>query len=205
MLEQTNAQPAALMPQMQLYEIAHGHFFSRALALAAKLKIADLLSDGSKTGAELARAVDAHPPSLIRLMRLLVSVGVFAEHEDCRFGLTPLSDLLRSDVPGSIRALVLLFSGVEIQDAWKELEYCVRTGEPPFRRVAPDDDAFSFMARNPEQAAVFDEAMAAFAPMTSAAIAASYDFVRFGKIVDVGGGNGALMIGILNANPRLHG
>jgi hypothetical protein len=205
MPENSNAQPAAIPPQMLLYQIGIGHFFSRALALAAKFKIADLLSDGPKTGAELARALDAHAPSLGRVMRLLVSVGVFVELEDHRFGLNPLSDLLRSGVPGSMRAFVLLFAGVTIQDSWKDLDYCVRTGEPAFRRIAPDDDAFSFMARNPEQAAVFDDAMAAFAPMTAAALAASYDFGRFGKIVDVGGGNGALMIGILSANPDLQG
>ncbi len=205
MPEQTNVSSAAIPPQMMLYQIGIGHFFSRALALAAKLKIADQLSGAPKSGAEIARAIDVHAPSLVRVMRLLVSLGVFVEWEDGRFGLTPLSELLRSDIPGSMRSFVLLFAGVAIQDGWKELEYCLRTGNPAFRRLYPDDDAFSFMARNPEQAAVFDEAMAAFAPMTSAALAASYDFSRFGKIVDVGGGNGALMIGILNANPKLQG
>jgi 16S rRNA G1207 methylase RsmC len=38
-----------------------------------------------------------------------------------------------------------------------------------------------------------------------AVIAASYDFSAFGKLVDVGGGNGPLLIGILKANPNLHG
>jgi hypothetical protein len=202
---QTNAASAAIPPQMMLYQIGIGHFFSRALALAAKLGIADQLSNGPKTAAELARAADVHAPSLVRVMRLLVSVGVFTEHSEHRFGLTPLSELLRNDIPGSMRSFVLLFAGVTIQDSWKELEYCVRTGNPAFRRFYPDDDAFSFMARNPEQAAVFDEAMAAFAPMTAAALAASYDFGRFGKIVDVGGGNGALLIGVLKANPSLCG
>jgi SAM-dependent methyltransferase len=205
MPEQSNSDTAALAPQMLLYQIGIGHFFSRALALAAKLRIADEVSGGPKTGAEIAHALDMHAPSLVRVMRLLVSVGVFTERDDCRFALNPLSELLRSDIPGSMRSFVLLFAGVTIQDSWKELEYCVHTGDPAFRRFYPDDDAFSFMARNPEQAAVFDEAMAAFAPMTSAALAASYDFGSFGKIVDVGGGNGALMIGLLNANPKLHG
>ncbi len=205
MPENTNAQLAAIPPQMLVYQISIGHFFSRALALAAKLRIADLLRDGPKTGAELGRRIDVHAPSLVRVMRLLVSVGVFAEREDGSFSLNPLSELLRTDMPGSMRSFVLLFAGVVTQDAWKELEYCVRTGEPAFHRLWPDDDAFSFIARNPEQAAVFDDAMAAFAPMTSAALAASYDFGRFGKLVDVGGGNGALMIGILKANPNLRG
>ena len=85
------------------------------------------------------------------------------------------------------------------------LEYCVQTGEPAFRRTAPDADAFASIAQNPGQAAIFDEAMATFAPMTSAAVAAAYDFSTFGKVADIGGGNGALLIGILNANPGVRG
>ena len=138
-------------------------------------------------------------------MRLLASVGVFNEHEDGNFALTPLGDLLRADVPGSMRASVLLFAGVVIQDGWKELEYCVRTGHPAFRRTSPDADAFTAMAQDPEAAAIFDQAMATFAPQTAAAVAAAYDFSSFAKLADVGGGNGALLIGILNANPRLRG
>jgi SAM-dependent methyltransferase len=99
--------------------------------------------------------------------------------------------------------MVLLFAGIGIQDSWKELEYCVRTGQPAFRKHSPDGDAFSNF--DAEQAAIFDAAMATFAPQTAAAIAAAYDFSQFGTVVDVGGGNGALLIGILGANPRLRG
>jgi len=100
---------------------------------------------------------------------------------------------------------VMLFAGEKIQDAWKELEYCVRTGEPAFRKESPDADPFSLMAQDPESTKLFDEAMATFAPMVSAAVAAAYDFSVFGAVVDVGGGNGALLIGILKANPNLRG
>ena len=61
------------------------------------------------------------------------------------------------------------------------------------------------MARDPEAAAIFDKAMATFAPMTAAAVAAAYDFSHFGTVADVGGGNGALLAGILGANPGLRG
>jgi hypothetical protein len=66
-------------------------------------------------------------------------------------------------------------------------------------------DAFTMIAANPEQAKVFDEAMATFAPITAAAIAASYDFSPCRKLVDVGGGDGSLLIGILKAYPNLEG
>lgn len=192
-------------PPLALYQMAVGHYFSRAIYLAAKLGIADLLKDGPRDCRELAEATGTHAPSLNRVMRLLVSAGVFAEQENGKFALAPLGEFMRAGVPGSMRASVLLFAGVGIQDAWKELEYCVRTGEPAFRKEAPDADAFTQMAKNPEMAAVFDEAMATFAPITSAAVAAAYDFSAFGTVVDVGGGNGALLIGILKANPNLRG
>ena len=192
-------------PPLALYQMAVGHYFSRAIYLAAKLGIADLLKDGPRDYRDLGKATDTHAPSLKRVMRLLVSAGVFAEQEDGKFALAPLGEFLRVGVPGSMRASVMLFAGVGIQDSWKELEYCVRTGEPAFRKESPDADAFSQMAKDPEAVAIFDEAMATFAPMTSAAVAAAYDFSAFGTVVDVGGGNGALLIGILKANPNLRG
>jgi hypothetical protein len=104
-----------------------------------------------------------------------------------------------------MRASVMLFTGPIVFDAWKELEYCVRTGEPAFRKNSPDLDPFAAFARDPEAAARFDAAMAAMAPITAAAVAAAYDFSAFRSVVDVGGGNGAILIGILNANPQLRG
>lgn len=189
---------------MLLYQMSIGHYLSRALALAAKLKLADLLKDGPKNYAEVASATGTHAPSLRRVMRLLASAGIFVEQENGDFALGPIGDYLRSDVPGSMRASVMLFAGVGIQDAWKELEYCVQTGEPAFRRTNPDADPFTLMAEGPN-AKIFDEAMATFAPQTSAAIAGAYDFSGFQSLVDIGGGNGALLIGILKANPTLRG
>ncbi len=195
--------PPALPPGIVLYQLAVGHYVSRALHLAAKLGLADLLAGGPRDAAALASATDTHATSLRRVLRLLASVGVFDEQADGRFALTPLGEALRSDVPFSSRASVMLFAGVGIQDSWKELEYCVRTGEPAFRKHSPEGDAFSHM--DTEQTRVFDEAMATFAPATAAAIAAAYDFTGVGTLVDVGGGNGALLSGILSAHPRLRG
>src|SRR6516225_9691411 len=204
-MEAQNTQPSEEPPGLALYRISIGHYSSRALALAAKLGIADLLNDGPRHYEELAKATATHGPSLNRVMRLLASIGIFEERDDSNFALTSLGDLLRTGVPGSMRSMVLLFAGAGVQDAWKELEYCVRTGEPWFSRMSPDADAFTTIAANPEQAKVFDEAMATFAPMTAAAIAESYDFSLFRKLVDVGGGDGSILIGILTAYPNLDG
>ncbi|MGH3691350.1 MAG: methyltransferase family protein [Microbacterium sp.] len=117
-----------LPPQLALYRLAIGHYVSRALALAAKLGIADQLGGGPRGADDLAAATETDAGALRRVMRLLVSVGVFDENEEGKFALTPLSDSLRRDRPQTARDMVLLFAGVGIQDSWKELEYCVRTG-----------------------------------------------------------------------------
>jgi hypothetical protein len=196
---------SALPPGLALYYLGIGHYFSRAMYVAAKLGIADLLKDGPRDPAELAAATHAHAPSLKRVIRLLASVGIFEELDGGKFGLTPVGELLRADVPGSMRAAVMLFTGVGIQEGWKELEYCVRTGEPAFRKSSPDADPFTHLAKDPEAAAIFDKAMATFAPQTAAAVAAAYDFSVFGTLADVGGGNGSLLRGILQLNPNLRG
>jgi hypothetical protein len=204
-METQNLHSPAEPPGLALYRIGIGHYFSRALALAAKLGVADLLRDGPRHYEDLAKATGTNALAFNRVLRLLASVGVFEERDGGTFALTSLGDLLRTGVPGSMRSSVQLFAGVGIQDSWKELEYCVQTGEPAFRKNSPDATAFTAIAQNPEMAKVFDEAMAAFAPMTAAAIAATYDFSPFAKLVDIGGGNGSLLIGILHANPKLQG
>ncbi len=154
---------------------------------------------------DLAAAADCHAPSLNRVLRLLASAGVFEEQAGGRFALTHLGDLLRTDMPGSMHAMVSLFAGIGVQDSWRELEYCVRTGNPAFRKDNPDASPFDMIERDPEMAEVFDKAMATFAPQMAAAVADAYDFSRFKTVADIGGGNGALMIGVLKANPGLKG
>jgi hypothetical protein len=108
---------APLPPGSILYQLSIGHYVSRALHLAAKLRIADLLAAGPRPATTLAAQAGADAAALRRVLRLLVSVGVFAEADDGAFALTGLGDALRSDAPGSARALVLLFAGVGIQDS----------------------------------------------------------------------------------------
>src|SRR5262249_51853115 len=107
--------------------------------LVAKLRIADLLSDGPRPAKDLAEATGTHAPSLQRVLRLLASVGVFDETETGAFGLTTLGGCLREGVAGSARAMVMLFAGGRTQSAWSDLEYCVRTGDPAFRKRGLDD------------------------------------------------------------------
>jgi len=90
-----------------------GFWTSRAVYIAAKLGIADLLQSGPKTVAELAQATSTHAPSLYRIMRALTSAGVFKKENDDRFALTPLSETLVTSVPGSVRPFIISELGQE--------------------------------------------------------------------------------------------
>ena len=191
-------------PPVALYLMATGYYVSQAIYVAAKLGIADALKNGPKTCDELAQISGTHAPSLYRLLRVLASVGVFAELEHDRFGLTPIGACLRSGEPDSLRAMVLMFAGERLQRAWGGLLHSVRTGETAFDHVF-GAGLFPYLAQNPEAAVVFDEAMASLTMQLSAAVAAAYDFSQFGTLVDVGGGHGALITAILRASPTLRG
>jgi hypothetical protein len=176
----------------------------RAIYVAAKLGIADLLKDESKAIGELARATGSHGPSLYRVLRALASVGIFAEEEQGRFALTPLGATLRTDAPGSLRAWVNLQLGEENYRAWGEAMHSVQTGEIAFDHVF-GIGAWPYRAQHPEYRNLFDEAMANVTGMFNKTVVSSYPFPNFEKIVDVGGGDGGLLVEILEANPTVKG
>jgi O-methyltransferase domain/Dimerisation domain len=190
-----------LPPPSALYRMITGFYVSQAIYVMARLGIADFLSDGPLDTEELAQRSTTHVQSLKRVLRLLVTAGLFTEDNRGRFALTPIGDQLSAGAPGSMRATALLFGGIT-QRAWGDLLYSVETGEPAFRQVF-GQDSFAYMAKHPEEAANFDAAMGAFTAQIATAVAAAYDFSGFRRIVDVGGGNGALLAGILreSSNP----
>jgi O-methyltransferase domain len=102
-----------------------------------------------------------------------------------------------------MHAAVLLFGGIT-EKAWGDLLYSVETGEPAFHHVF-GMDSFSYMAQHPNEAANFDKAMSDFTRQIAIAVAGAYNFSTLRTIVDVGGGDGTLLVGILSANPSLRG
>lgn len=192
-----------LPPPMVLYQLASAHYVSQALYVAATLGIADHLADGPASAETLAARTAVHAPALRRVLRLLVAAGVFTEDHEGRFACTEVGAALRSG-PGSFRAAARLFGGPLVWRAWGDLLESVRTGEPAIPRVF-GTDSFGYLAAHPDEAAVFDEAMGAFTDITARAVAATYDFSGMQAILDVGGGEGALVTGILRAHPGLRG
>ncbi len=93
---------ADISPSVTMFQMVRAFFASRAIYIAAKLGLADLLKNEPKSSEELAQATGTDASALYRLMRTLASVGVFAEDNQHRFVLTPLGATLQTDVPGSL-------------------------------------------------------------------------------------------------------
>jgi O-methyltransferase domain/Dimerisation domain len=191
-------------PALALLQQALGFWISRAICVVARLGIADLLKDGPLDTETLAAAAGVHAPSLYRVLRALAGVGIFAEGEDGRFGLTPQAEPLRSDAPDSIRDYILLVGEEWYSRPSDHLLHSVQTGRPAFQQVH-GADFFTFLARDPAAAAVFDAAMTSRSAQENDAIAAACDFSGLGTIIDVGGGHGSLLAAILRANSGLRG
>ena len=191
-------------PTKTLLPMITGSIISQAIYVAAKLRIADLLSDGPKSCDELAASVGVHSPTLYRVLRALASLEIFAEVKDSHFELTPLAEPLQSDVPGSLRAAAILYGEEWWWRPFGELLYSVETGKPAFDQIF-GMDVYEYFGKNPESTAIYYEAMSAGASQRSADVMAAYDFSAIERIVDVGGGYGSLTAAILKAYPGMRG
>jgi O-methyltransferase domain/Dimerisation domain len=182
-----------------LTDIALAPIPAQILHAAAELRIADLLADGPRTTAELARAADAHEPSLRRLLLALAGLGIVAQLDADRFELTDAGRPLTT-----VSALFRLLCGPEMLRGWEALVPSLRTGDCAWE-IAHGMPVFEYYGAHPESAATFNAAMAEHTRDAAPAIVAAGDFARFRTVVDVGGGDGTLLAAILDAEPEVEG
>jgi hypothetical protein len=190
-------------PAQHLVQMIVGSWVSRAIYVAAKLQIADLLVDGPRAAEELAAATGVAPRPLYRLLRALAGVGVFALEADGRFRLNPLAECLREGGPASLRAFTVMI-GEEQDCCWDDLLETVRTGEPAFDRLY-GRPVFDYLGEHPEQAQIFDAAMTGFSGRAMRAMLDAYDLSGVGTLADVGGGLGTNLAAALGRYPAMRG
>jgi O-methyltransferase len=187
-----------------LQDVVYGFMPAQILHVGARLGIADELADGPRGLGDLAAATGTHAPSLRRLLHGLACLGVLDERPDETYALTGAGEQLRADVPNSIRAAVLLFGSEAMWRSWSALEYSVRTGDIAWDHVH-GSSFFDYMDRHSAESTTFNSAMADRTRAAVPQIIRSYDFSRFTRLVDVGGGNGQLIATILTNTPELRG
>jgi len=191
-------------PHAAMMELVMGAWTAQAITAAADLGVADALAKRPLSAAELAAAVNADPDALGRLLRALISRGIFRQRRDGRYELTPLADTLRSDADVSMAALARWVGAAQHREHWSHLAAAVRTG----RAVIPElrgKPAFEYLADEPELAEIFNHAMTGISGLSIAPVIAAYDFSPYPTIVDVGGGQGRLLAAILAATPAARG
>ena len=192
-------------PSLKILEITYSNLvIARALYAFAKLGIADLLKEGALSSEELASTANVDPRALYRLLRTLSTADVVSESRDHRFTLGPLGDAVRSDAPGSMRAWAI-FSGEPFYvQAWEQIVHSIQTGQPAWEHVHKMP-IFEYIAKHPEAAQIFDQAMTSLSAGEAPAIVDAYDFSGVRKLADIGGGQGLLLRTILKSHPKMTG
>jgi len=200
----TQSREDAAVSARRLADLIGGYQVSAAIGALARFGVADALAEGPATSSELALRLGAHQDALARLLEATLDIGLFTIDDDGRYRLTALGDLLRADVPGSLRRYALVST-----EEWRWYAYChlahtLQTGEPGFVAVQ-GCRLWDYLASHPEAAASFEESLARIGAVRDQAIVAAVDFDRFSRVVDVGGGRGGFLRTLLAAHPHLQG
>jgi hypothetical protein len=184
-------------PDTVLWDLLRGTLGTRALALAADLRIADALAAGPRPVEDVAFEVGADPDTLHRILRALASDGVFAEDERGVFRNTEASEVLRRG--DGWDDFAHLFGGVWLR-AVGELD---ASSEPSFPRIF-GTDFWSWLADHPDERAAFDRAMVQGGANRVERLA-GLDWRGDELVVDVGGGNGSLLVELVRRQPGVRG
>lgn len=183
-------------PESQLWDLLRGALASRALGIVADLRVAETLADGPRSIDDLADEVGADADVLHRLLRALASEGVFAEEPRGFFRNTDASEQLGHSGWG---AFAHLFGG----PFYRAVGALDASGKPTFSELY-GTDFWSWLAANPGERALFDLAMEQGKDQRVERL----DEVEWRgdeTVVDVGGGNGSLLLQLLNRQPGLRG
>jgi hypothetical protein len=204
-LPQDSHRPAAPQrPAADVRELIAGFRVAMMVGVVAELGIADILHRGSKSAEDLARETKTHAPSLYRILRTLASNGVFEEDESHHFRQTPVSELLRSDAPGSQRELA---RSLVREMSWRpngQMLETVRTGKTGME-LAFGMELWDYLSKHPTEEKAFNDRMSSNTRREAAEITKAYNFSNAASLVDLGGGEGVLLAAILNANPGAQG
>lgn len=189
--------------QQALRGLIAGYWKPHMVTAMARLGLADAMEDSPLSAETLAKATGTDTGALARFLRALASIGLVEDHGDAGFALTDMGQRLRADHPESLKGMAL-HVGTQLSPAFAELHQCVTNGKPP-EHIKYGPDGFAGLDDDPAAAAVFNQAMVDNSRRFAAEAAASYDFTRFGTIMDVGGGYGAVLVELLKAAPAANG
>lgn len=183
-------------PVTELMKLISGFQVSQTISAMAELGIADVLKDGTLHSDDIARKTECDPASLYRLLHALASAGILEEQSERLFRLTSIGECLRSDSPNSRSAWARYVGRPYVRQSWANLANSVRTGKSGFE-LTHQANLWQWRGERPEETGIFDAAMSELSRSGGNAIAPAHDFSAYKLIVDIGGGQGALLAAIL--------
>ena len=187
-----------------IMQMVMGAWVTKVISEVTRLGVPDLVKQhGSMHAAEMVTTggIQAEPNALERILRASASLGVFTEDATGRFGATPLSDVLTSDSPVSVKKLVEAMGGPWYR-GWAELLEAIKTGRPQIRRVF-GMEWWDYLNANPKELEDFGEAMKSNSLNSLRGVLENCDFKGVEKVVDIGGGFGHLAVALLEKYPTL--
>lgn len=180
-----------------------GFWFTAVVNTLAKLNVADAFADRRRSCIDVAGEIAVDSASLFRVMRAAAALDLAEHHEGDSFTLTAKGQCLRSGVPGSLKGMAMHMGG-ELYRAFGDLADSVRTGAPP-AWIKHGPAGFAALNDDAESAAVFNQAMVDASRAIAEKAVTAYDFKRFDRIMDVGGGYGAVLTVLLQNNSQQTG
>lgn len=192
-----------LTPAARVAGLIDGFWTTQVLCAAVALRLPDLLASGPRTPDVLARASEAHAPSVARLLRALVTLGICRAAANGAYELTDTGQLLRADILGSARGRTL-FNGGMLWRQFGDLTNVVKFGRTTTAMVS-GREGFDRLADDPVTLAAFQQAMAESSIRAAEDATKVYDFSRFKTVLDVGGGYGGVLSVLLRTNPKMEG
>lgn len=186
-----------------LYEQFRNLWILPALYVAAKFDIASLLQGQPLLPAEIAGRLGTDPENTLRIMRALSGQGIFKRTRDGRYALNRMSRGLLNG-PGSLRHMIIHHLGPVNWSAVGNIEFAVRTGKDPFEAIY-GKGIYEYLKEDVQESERFDRSMSDLSDLGLAPTLNAYDFFRFKRIADIGGGEGSLLAGILQRCPRSKG
>jgi hypothetical protein len=191
------AEHRSLALRNEVIDLVAGAWQTQVAGAAVELGIPDLLAQGPVAIAELATKTGGAVEPMRRLLRAMCSLDLALQVGNDRFDLTDRGTLLRRDAEGSLAMLAQSWAGRRWQ-SFGQLVQSVRSGDP----IAA---GFSTASPDPAVGIAAGKAQVARTRLPAKEIAHAYDFGRFDRVLDVGGGHGAMLAAILAEHPALEG
>ena len=183
----------------RLLRLVNAGWTTQAIGAAVRLGLPMALAEGARDVDALAAATTTHAPSLRRLLEALATLGLVAVDERGSWFLVGAGRLLLPEVGGSLAAWAEFCAGAS-WDAWRRLDDSVRTGASQRRR-----QGFAHLDDDAAAAALFNRAMRDLTAPIAAVFAERIDLGPNARVIDVGGGEGELLAGLLLRHPQATG